>query len=223
MMKRYLKNKSTISDINQKKLLESHVLICGCGGLGGHIAHSLVRLGVGELTFIDHDVFDETNLNRQCFSNTENLNQIKVDVLKKECLKINPDCKIHTYVDYLDFNDLKLPLSNIDVIVDALDNFSLSLAFEKLNLDIPIVSGMISSWFAYITVSTLNHRNISKLGEAFEKGSETDLGNLVMTANACAQIQSTFVYKLLTNQFAYFDGFYYLDLNEMELELIKLK
>ncbi len=222
-MKRYLKNKSTISELNQKKLLESHVLICGCGGLGGHIAHSLVRLGVGELTVIDHDVFDETNLNRQCFSNTENLNQNKIDVIKEECLKINPACIIHTYTDYLDFNDLKLPLSNIDVIVDALDNFSLSLAFEKLNLDIPIVSGMISSWFAYITVSTNEHRNISKLGDTFEKGSELDLGNIVMVANTCAQIQSMFVYKILSNEFNDFDGFYYLDLNELELEFISLK
>lgn len=221
-MERYLKNKSTISELDQEILQNSHVLVCGCGGLGGHIAHSLVRLGIGELTLIDSDVFEESNLNRQCFSNMNNLGYKKVDILKEELLKINPDCCIHTFTDVLDYRNLKLSLKNIHVIVDALDNFKLSLAFEKLNLTIPIVSGMISSWYGYVVVSTKDHPNISKLGEAFEEGSETELGNLVMVANTCAQLQATLVFKILTHRFKFLDGFYYLDLNEFELDYIKL-
>ena len=60
---RYKRNQSTISPSSQLKLLNSHICIIGCGGLGGHIAEILTRIGIGELSIYDFDIFEEHNLN----------------------------------------------------------------------------------------------------------------------------------------------------------------
>ena len=47
------------------KLAESHILVAGLGGVGGICAESLCRAGVGELTIVDFDIVEKTDLNRQ--------------------------------------------------------------------------------------------------------------------------------------------------------------
>ena len=50
---------------NVSKLANSHVAVFGVGGVGGYVAEMLVRAGVGELTIVDFDVVDVSNINRQ--------------------------------------------------------------------------------------------------------------------------------------------------------------
>jgi hypothetical protein len=64
---RYLRNRDGISLQDQLKLAESKVAVVGAGGLGGTVIQLLGRIGIGRLTVVDSDVFDETNLNRQVF------------------------------------------------------------------------------------------------------------------------------------------------------------
>jgi molybdopterin-synthase adenylyltransferase len=65
MEKRYLKNEKMLTREENLSLREKKVIVVGCGGLGGHIIEQLARLGIGHITAIDGDVFDESNLNRQ--------------------------------------------------------------------------------------------------------------------------------------------------------------
>ena len=68
---RYLKNENMLNRDENISLRQKKVAVVGCGGLGGYIIEQLSRIGVGHITIIDGDVFDETNLNRQLFSTTE--------------------------------------------------------------------------------------------------------------------------------------------------------
>ena len=73
MKKRYLRNISTLTPDENEKLKDFRVCIIGCGGLGGYIVEMLARIGIGHLTVVDMDIFDESNLNRQILSTERNL------------------------------------------------------------------------------------------------------------------------------------------------------
>lgn len=77
MENRYIRNLTTISEDDMKILKKSKVLVVGCGGLGGYIIEMLSRVGIGNITAMDGDVFDETNLNRQLFSSMSTLGRKK--------------------------------------------------------------------------------------------------------------------------------------------------
>ena len=74
---RYVRNREGISIEEQLVLAESRVAVIGAGGLGGYVILQLARLGIGQLVVVDHDVFDETNLNRQVLSSGKALNKSK--------------------------------------------------------------------------------------------------------------------------------------------------
>ncbi|HWI41688.1 MAG TPA: ThiF family adenylyltransferase, partial [Verrucomicrobiae bacterium] len=87
---RYQRNRQVISTANQLTLFRSHVAVIGCGGLGGHIIEQLARLGVGHLTVIDPDTFEEHNLNRQILSSPLTLGLAKVEAAAARVREINP-------------------------------------------------------------------------------------------------------------------------------------
>ncbi|MGL4970070.1 MAG: ThiF family adenylyltransferase, partial [Cetobacterium sp.] len=71
---------------NMDKLSNSHLLVFGVGGVGGFVVEALVRAGVGELTVVDFDIVDITNLNRQVIATVDTVGQDKVEVIKKRAL-----------------------------------------------------------------------------------------------------------------------------------------
>ena len=68
MEQRFSRNIPTISEAEQSILRQKRVAIIGCGGLGGYLAEFMARVGVGAITVVDGDSFEETNLNRQNLS-----------------------------------------------------------------------------------------------------------------------------------------------------------
>ena len=62
---RFRRNYGVFSADAMVRLLQTRVFVLGCGGLGGHVASLLARLGVGGLRLCDSDIFEESNLNRQ--------------------------------------------------------------------------------------------------------------------------------------------------------------
>lgn len=127
------------------QLSNSHVLIVGVGGVGGVAAEMLCRAGIGELTIVDADVVDKSNINRQLPATHETIGHAKVDVLAKRFLTINPDVKINVVGKFLDVEDIfELLTSPYDYIVDAIDTLTpkLFLIAEAMKKEIPIVSSM---------------------------------------------------------------------------------
>lgn len=194
---RYKRNQSTISPSSQLKLLNSHVAIIGSGGLGGHIAEILTRIGIGELSIFDFDIFEEHNLNRQNFSNIECLGKEKVMVVKEGIEKINPALSVNAYAQKFnpksDFDIIK----NCDVVVDALDNpqTKLDLAHICKQNSVNFVHGAIAGMNGQF--STCN--TLEVLYRDGSSGIEKSIGNPSFSVTFAASIQSAEVIKTILN------------------------
>ncbi len=126
-------------------LKKVHVAIFGIGGVGGHCVETLARSGIGTLSLYDHDEVSLTNLNRQIIALHSTIGQKKVTVMKQRLLDIDPNLQVHAYPLFLTKDNIPMiDFSNVDYIVDAIDNVSAKIALiEKANaLQIPIISAM---------------------------------------------------------------------------------
>lgn len=107
---------------NIEKIQNKKIIIIGIGGVGGYALESLVRSGILDITIVDYDKIDVTNLNRQILALNSNIGEYKVDVAKKRIEDINPNCKVITINKKLTEDNLKeLNLENYDYVVDACD------------------------------------------------------------------------------------------------------
>ncbi|MDX8336387.1 MULTISPECIES: tRNA threonylcarbamoyladenosine dehydratase [Cetobacterium] len=132
---------------NIDKLKNSHILVFGVGGVGGFTVEALVRAGVGEITVVDFDTVDITNLNRQIIATQDTIGKDKVEVIKERALSINPNIKINTYKEkfFMDKKDLFFSIEKkYDYIVDAIDLITAKLDLITIakELNIPIISSM---------------------------------------------------------------------------------
>ena len=131
---------------NLIKLKNSNILVCGIGGVGSYVLEGLVRSGIGNITIIDKDIVDITNINRQLIANVNNVGQVKVEVAKKRMLEINPDINIHTIQEFITEDNIYdiIGTNHFDYIIDAIDTVSSKLSIIKYahKKNIPIISCM---------------------------------------------------------------------------------
>lgn len=112
-----------INQENLNILQNSHVAIFGIGGVGSYVVESLVRSGIGEITIVDFDIVDITNINRQIIALHSTIGKKKVDVMKERILDINPSIKVHTFDTFVSKETIdKFNFENYDYVVDAIDN-----------------------------------------------------------------------------------------------------
>ncbi|MBQ8427132.1 MAG: tRNA threonylcarbamoyladenosine dehydratase [Clostridia bacterium] len=126
-------------------LQSSHVAVFGIGGVGGYTAEALVRSGIGEITIIDNDTVELSNLNRQIIATVNSLGKDKVSVMKERLLSINPSLKIHAEkMFYLPENASQIDLKKFDYIVDAIDTVTakLEVVLRAKSLNVPVISCM---------------------------------------------------------------------------------
>jgi len=86
-----------IGSDNIEKLKKSNVIVFGLGGVGGATVEALVRAGIGNLSIVDFDTVDKTNLNRQIITTQSVIGKAKVEVAKDRILSINPDINLTIY------------------------------------------------------------------------------------------------------------------------------
>jgi len=112
-----------LGDDVMENIYKKRVIIFGLGGVGSWCAESLVRSGIQELVLVDSDRVCITNVNRQLMATPKTVGQVKVDVLKKRLLEINPHAKIIALQDiYEEANTDKFQLDTFDYIIDAIDS-----------------------------------------------------------------------------------------------------
>ena len=130
---------------NLAKLLNSHIAVFGVGGVGGYVAEMLVRAGVGEITIVDFDKVDVTNINRQIIALNSTIGLNKVDVMKSRLLDINPNLKINVINEKYTPNNREMFFTkSYDYVVDAIDMVTSKVDLIKYCHDnnINIVSAM---------------------------------------------------------------------------------
>jgi len=199
-MERYLRNFKTITPKEQEKLQLSKVCIIGTGGIGGYVVEQLGRIGIGEITAIDADVFEESNLNRQILSTTKNIGQPKALTAQERMTLVNPDIKVNALHLAFDETNGEGILKGNDVVVDALDNIStrIMLADFCAKLGIPLVHGAISGWYGQISTVFPEDDTIRKILKAnLQKGIEKELGNPAFTPAVIASLQVSETIKIL--------------------------
>lgn len=204
---------------------KTNVLIVGVGGLGGYISNSIVRMGVVNITIIDSDNFDESNLNRQIFSDINTLNKSKVKSAKESLLKINPEAKIT--VIHSRFNqeiDLSF-LDNIDIVFDAVDNIKSKLYIEKVcsKYNIPLIHGAIAGWYGQVGI-VLPHSNVlTNIYGNKEKGIEETLMSPTFTPAIIANVMVSEFVKFLLHKDSLINQILYMDILEHEYRIIYKK
>ena len=111
----------------QDKIMNTKVLIAGCGALGSSIAELLVRLGVRELKIVDADVVELSNLHRTHIFTEKDLMKPKVIACKEYLEKINSEVKIDPIFDIIDETNAENLVKDVDVVFDGLDNVNYRL------------------------------------------------------------------------------------------------
>lgn len=126
-------------------LKKACVLIVGVGGVGGAVLEMLVRAGIGNITVVDGDCFDESNINRQLLALADNIGVPKVEIAQKRAISINPD---------INFSALKMRFNTqtseqifyggFDYCVDCIDSVKdkIDLIVAAHNKNIPIIAAM---------------------------------------------------------------------------------
>lgn len=128
-----------------QKLIDSHVLVAGVGGVGGFVIEALARAGVGKITIVDHDVVSVSNINRQIIALHSTVGLYKVDVMKQRVADINPDCEIVSLNTFLKSADMEaLFETKFDYVIDAIDslNSKVSLVEIAYHNGLKVVSSM---------------------------------------------------------------------------------
>ena len=145
-----------LGDDKMQRLADAHVLVVGVGGVGAYAAEMLCRAGVGELTIIDADTVNVTNINRQLPATHSTIGRLKTEVLGQRLRDINPVLRLHELPLYLKEEEASSLLDGtlsalsseahrpFTFIVDAIDTIAPKCALigEALRRGIPIVSSM---------------------------------------------------------------------------------
>lgn len=118
----FSRTKSLIGEDGFNKLNNTHIVLCGCGGVGSYALEALVRTGIGCVTVIDNDTVSASNINRQIIALSSTVGLAKIDIAKKRALDINPNIKFNGIKEFLTAENIEeiIPES-ADYIIDAID------------------------------------------------------------------------------------------------------
>lgn len=108
----------------QAKLLESKVLVIGCGGLGSPVCLYLAAAGVGTIGIVDSDQVDLSNLQRQIAHHTADIGVDKVESAKAKINSMNPDVMVQAHKVWADAGNIRDIIAGYDFVIDATDNFA---------------------------------------------------------------------------------------------------
>ena len=195
----YARNQKRLSSEDQIKLLQSNVAVIGLGGLGGTVTEILARIGVGSLTLVDGDHFDDSNLNRQLLSSTDVLGEQKAAVAEKRVKVVNPAVETKAVSSFLTAENAPEFLKGADIAIDCLDSimdrFTLEAACRKMA--IIMVSAAIGGTSGQLTVTYPEDQGLSRIygppEKAAHRGVEKTMGTLpfaaiTLAAMECAEV-----------------------------------
>ena len=120
------------SEEAQDRLLQSHALVIGAGGLGAPALMYLASAGVGRITVVDPDVVDVTNLQRQIIHTTPRVGQTKVSSAAEAIAQINPEVRVQTLACAADEALLNEWVPQADVVLDCTDRFAVRQLINRM-------------------------------------------------------------------------------------------
>lgn len=149
----FSRNLGALTAKQQQTLQHSRVAVIGCGGLGGYVIEQLVRIGVGQLSIFDPDVFSASNCNRQLNALDPTMGKNKTEVAAARSAAIHPFNRVTSFPT--DFRAVSGDTwDRIDVAVDCLDNIQgrWDLAALCNTKNIALVHGAVNGWYGQVGV-----------------------------------------------------------------------
>jgi len=190
----------------QARLLKSHALIIGAGGLGSPAALYLGASGVGRITIVDHDAVDLTNLQRQIAHNKAKVGINKAQSAIESIASINPDIQVQCVTQRADAALLDALIVQADVVLDCCDNFATRHAINAVCVKHakPLVSGAALRFDGQISVFDRRllispcYACIFPPQQAFEETPCATLGIFAPLVGIIGSMQAAEALKLLT-------------------------
>ncbi|WP_336716572.1 ThiF family adenylyltransferase [Chryseobacterium mucoviscidosis] len=165
MNERYSRNRLYVNNSEQSLIKNYPILLAGCG-IGSNIAECALRFGFENITLIDGDIVETSNLNRQNFTE-KNLQQNKAETLYKRLKEINPEADIKYITEFIDDNNVNKILKNIKIAFNALDFTSdIPIVFDEIaqKKGIPVIHPYNLGWGGLVTAIHPNGKNFQILG-----------------------------------------------------------
>ena len=203
---RYARNMRTFSLSDQATLLKAHAGVVGLGGLGGTVTEILARMGVGSLTLIDGDYFEDSNLNRQLLSSSAHLGMAKTEAARQRVGLINPSIGVTTHSRFLEPHNARELLGGCDVIVDCLDTLRARFEVEDAcrTIERPMVSAAVAGASGHVTTILPQDQGLRLIyGDPQNlplKGAEATLGTVPYAVFLLASLECAEVTKIILNR-----------------------
>ena len=134
-----------IGNDSLEKIKTKRVIVFGLGGVGGNVCDALVRSGITDISIVDNDTVNITNINRQLIANHNTIGRKKVDVMEEHLKNLNPDVKVTKYdCFYLPENSDSFDFLKYDYVVDAIDTVSakIDIICKCKTKHIPVISAL---------------------------------------------------------------------------------
>ena len=118
----YERTLALIGEDNLNKIKRKNILVLGTGGVGGYAIETLVRSGIQNITIVDYDKIDYSNINRQVIANSNNIGNYKVNEWEKRIKEINKDIKVKKINEKITKDNINILFEEkYDYIIDACD------------------------------------------------------------------------------------------------------
>lgn len=169
MEERYSRNRLYVTKEEQDAIKNVRIFLGGAG-IGSIIAECALRFGFENITIVDGDRVEESNLNRQNYVKSD-IGKFKAETLKKRLLKINPTAKITYYNVYITKDNVYELLKDHDIAINALDfKNELPFVFDKLcsDMQIPVLHPYNFGWAGFLTIVKPNGYQLTEISEDYK-------------------------------------------------------
>ena len=206
------KRQTTLQEIGnegQQKLLQASVIIIGCGGLGSVAAVYLAASGIGTIHLVDFDVVAISNLHRQIFYTTKDIDRPKVEVLAKHIQDISPFTKVLVTNKAVSKDTVFKLTAKADYVLDCTDSLPIKYLLNDACVlkDKPLIYGSLYKFDGYVSSFNIKMQKrtySSNLRDAFPEISKeaipncSEIGTLNTIVGIIGMLQANEVLKLVT-------------------------
>lgn len=216
----------------QERILATHALIIGAGGLGSPAALYLASAGIGKITLVDDDSVDFTNLQRQILHTQARVGMAKAESGREALAAINPDIAIIPLQQRLSGETLDALVITADIVLDCTDNFATRHAINRacVHHGKPLVSGAAIRFDGQISVYDLRRDDSPCYHCLFPEGEDVEevrcavMGVFAPLTGIIGTMQAAEALKLAANIGESLTGrLLLLDAMEMEWRTVKFK
>ena len=165
-MERYSRNRIYVSDEEQEKIRCAHILLGGAG-IGSIIAECALRFGFENMTIVDGDKVEMSNLNRQNYVKAD-IGKYKAETLCKRLLKINPDAEIKYINTFIDKENVENIISGHHIAINALDfKDRIPFEFDRICSEkmIPVLHPYNFGWAGFLTIVKPKGYQLSEISQ----------------------------------------------------------